>query len=147
MDKLNDEELVMFYLSLMNKDSDNIMQNLNFKGAEKINKILQELGEKVGNGTDSYMLQKGQKNTSDSGSYELWSPIMTVKEAKEKMPKLIDAMDKAHISENLEVPLKVKDVMEYMSRTPKADENIKEDMVISFLHLTRNGKILILSRL
>lgn len=134
MDKLNDEELVMFNLSLMNKDSDNIMQNLNFKGAEKINKILQELGEKVGNGTDSYMLQKGQKNTSDSGSYELWSPIMTVKEAKEKMPKLIDAMDKAHISENLAVPLKVKDVMEYMSRTPKADENIKEDMEYVYLH-------------
>ncbi|MBR1611649.1 MAG: hypothetical protein IJ672_09270, partial [Methanobrevibacter sp.] len=101
LNKLPDNEIIMFNIGL--RDGKEV--------ADKINRILQYNGLKCGNSTNQWLVRKDTEGRmSDIGKFELFSPLMTVKEAKEIMPKLMYDLDRANISSGLAVPIKASEM-------------------------------------
>lgn len=135
LDRIADDELIMFNFGVDNQPS--YRRNYLATGVGKsiasdegkINKICSEQGLKIGNNTNEWMLLKQGGLTSDAERFEIWSPVMTAKEAKETMPRLVAAMDRAGISENFVIPMKAQDFLgDILPREVRSQEWIDEQL-------------------
>ncbi len=74
---LNDDETVFFNFMMHPK--------------KRFETMMQELGFEIGSGTDKWMCYVNENGTSKKS--EVWSPVMTVKEARKIMPLILDNME------------------------------------------------------
>lgn len=100
LDKLPDDEVVMFNIGL--KSGRDI--------ADRIKNIMEYNGLVCGDDTNQWLIRKETVGNSDQGKFEIFSPLMTVKDAKEIMPKLVADLDRAHVSSGLVIPIKASDI-------------------------------------
>ena len=84
-------------------------QNINDKG--KLEKILEELGLKETPDVSGWLVQ-AKLDASSEKSIDIWSPIMTAKEAKEIMPELLQRLDKSGIKRSNVLPITVENLLE-----------------------------------
>lgn len=96
LNSMPDDEIVVFNIGLTNKNAD----------GSKIKNILEYNNLESGNQINQWCIRREIRDNSDKGKFELFSPLMTVKEAKTIMPKLIADFDRAHVSSGLIVPIK-----------------------------------------
>ncbi len=118
LDKLPDDEIIMFNIGLRENCY------------EHTKNILEHNGLKTGTETDQWLLREEKRKNSDEGRYELFSPLMTVKEAKEIMPKLMSELDRAHVSSGLAVPMKAADMFK---NSDLAQTEISQDGLQKFI--------------
>lgn len=118
LDKLPDDEVIMFNIGLQSGKS----------VGDKAKNIMSYNGLSLGNDADKWLLRQETNDNSDRGKYEIFSPLMTVKEAKEIMPKLMANFDQAHISSGLAVPMKAKDIFKENSDNSKQAELSQENL-------------------
>ncbi len=98
LENIKDDEQVLFDIGLsVCSDKD-------------IESILTENGLMVGKETDEWFVRKENANTTDQGRVEIFTPVMTAKDAKEIMPKIIKELDDANVTSSLILPMKAKDV-------------------------------------
>lgn len=98
-------------LNSMNDDEQILLNiGLNDKGTEyAISNILKHNGLQSGTESQQWFIRKENINNGDNGKFEIFSPLLSVKEAKEIMPKLIDDLEKANFTSGLIVPIKAQD--------------------------------------
>lgn len=119
--KLSDNEIIMFNIGL--RDGKGV--------ANKINHVLQYNGLECGNATNQWLIRKDTEGRmSDIGKFELFSPLMTAKEAREVMPKLMYDLDRANISSGLAVPIKAS---EMFKDNPFANSQLSEAELMNFI--------------
>lgn len=118
LDKLPDDEIIMFNIGLQSGKS----------VGDKAKNIMSYNRLSSGNDPDKWLLRQETSDNSDRGKYEIFSPLMTVKEAKEIMPKLMADFDRAHISSGLAVPMKAKDIFKENSDNSKQAELSQENL-------------------
>ena len=100
LDKLPDDEVIMFNIGLTGEKTTK----------NKAKNIMTYNGLECGSDTNQWMLREETTGNSDKGKYEIFSPLMTVKDAKEVMPKLMADLDRAHISSGLAIPIKADEI-------------------------------------
>ena len=100
LDSLSDEEIVMFNIGLRGGKSI----------ANKTKNVLDYNGLICGEDTNQWLLREEKVQNSDEGKYEIFSPLLSVKEAKEIMPKLMADLDRAHVSSGLAIPIKATNI-------------------------------------
>ena len=122
LDSISDEEIVMFNIGLTNNDDD----------LTKIQNILQNNNLEFGNKTNQWYIRREELVGTDEGKFELFSPMMTAKQAREIMPKLISDFDKAKVSSGLVVPIKAKDLFANLSKKTSTPE-INQDELKKFI--------------
>lgn len=104
-----DDELVMF----------NIGSSKKGKASQRaIENILEHNGLSVGENTNQWLLRRELRHNSDEGCFELLSPVMTAKDAKKIMPKLIDDFEKAGVSKGLVIPANPKELFKDVVKEP-----------------------------
>lgn len=118
LENLPDNEQVVFNIGL----------NAGQGNSEKINRILAYNGLKSGSETDQWLVRKEVTDNSDVGKYEVFSPVMSAKEAKEIMPKLVADFDHAHLTSGLIVPMKVQDIFKDVQKEPLSQEKIDDGL-------------------
>lgn len=109
LDKISDDEDLLFNLKIL---SDN--RGLDpYERRPVIKNILEKNGLKYGSSSDlnAWYIRQSTDANQDLGYYEIWSPIIKGREAKEVMPKLIRDFDNAGISTNLVVPIKAENFL------------------------------------
>ena len=119
LDKLPDNEIVMFNIGLKagNEVSDKAKNVLSYNGLD------------CGSNTDQWLIREEKISNSDEGRCEIFSPLMTVKEAKEIMPKLMADLDRAYVSSGLAIPMKAKDIFKERTREIEQTEITKEGLL------------------
>lgn len=118
LENLPDNEQVVFNIGL----------NSGQGNSEKINRILAYNGLQNGSETDQWLVRKETTNNSDVGKYEVFSPVMSAKEAKEIMPKLVADFDRAHLTSGLIVPMKAQDIFKDVQKEPLPQEKIDDGL-------------------
>ena len=117
LENMPDDEKVMFDLRLPTKRQKGIEQILKYNGLQ------------TGDDTKQWLLRKEIDygvDRFDSNDYEIFSPLMTAKEAKEVMPKLVADFEKAHIFPGLVVPMTPKDVFKDVSKQDMPQEMVDD---------------------
>lgn len=111
-------------------DDEKVMFNLHIKQGKKeaAENILAYNGLSVGKETDQWLIWTEIRHNSDEGFHEVFSPVMTVKEAKEIMPKLVDDFDRADITKGIVVPAKAKDILKSISKEVIPQEDINKEL-------------------
>ena len=126
LENMPNDEKVMFNLRL----SDG-------KETQKaVERILKYNGLQSGDDINQWLIRKETRYISDEGMHELFSPVMTVKEAKEIMPKLKADFEYAKVSSGVVVPL----IPENMFRDV-VKQNVAQDIVNDGLH-----KLMVMAR-
>lgn len=105
-------------------DNETVMFNLRLKDGNAAKNIFAYNGLSIGDDTNQWLLHKDMSYTSDSFKFEVFSPTMTVKEAKEIMPKLIDDLAQADITQGIVVPIKPKELLKDIIR-----ERLPQDVI------------------
>lgn len=118
LENLPDNEQVVFNIGL----------NAGQGNSEKINRILAYNGLQSGNEADQWLVRKETTDNSDVGKYEVFSPIMSAKEAKEVMPKLVADLDRAHLTSGLIVPMKAQDIFKEVQKELLPQEKIDDGL-------------------
>lgn len=116
LNDMPDDDIVMFNIGLTCGD----------ENIAKIENILKYNELEFGNDIKKWYIRCEDGDNSDKGKFELFSPLMTAKEAKSIMPKLIDWLDKAHLSSGLVIPIKAKQLFANWNKNPDETE-IKQD--------------------
>lgn len=119
LDKIPDEEIVLFNFAVQDK--------------EKFETILKQKNIALGNSAEEWCCNQQGGNQSDSHLYDVWSPLMSAKEAKEIMPSIVEEMDKAQISSNLIVPMKAKDVFADLKEYTTPEQSWIDNQLIRVL--------------
>lgn len=114
IENMPDDKLVMFNIPTSKSNK------------QGIEAILKNNGLSAGDATNQWLLHKESRNNSDAEMYEIFSPIMTVKDAKEVMPKLISDFEKAHISKGLVIPTSLQELFKDVKKEPYP-QNIVDD--------------------
>lgn len=130
LDSISDDEMVLFNIGLTKRADDLI----------KIQNILQKNNLEFGNETNQWYIRREHSSNSDNGKIELFSPLMTAKQAKEIMPKLISDLDKEEVSKGLVVPIKAKELFENLSNktdTPEIDQDELKKFIIGAYYYTK----------
>ncbi|MBP3345642.1 MAG: hypothetical protein J6L86_01240 [Alphaproteobacteria bacterium] len=137
------------YIECLENMSDNekVMFNLRLAGGNEIknaiDRILKYNGLQTGNDMKQWLIRKEMRNTSDNGMHELFSPVMTVKEAKEIMPKLKADFEYANVSSGVVVPLipenMFKDVVKQTVAQDIVDDNLHKLMVMAKWQVDRKN--------
>ena len=124
LDSISDDEIVMFNMGMTNGNDD----------LTTIQNVLQNNNLEFGNKTNQWYIRREYKafEYSDSGKFELFSPMMTAKQAKKIMPKLISDFDKAEISSGLVIPIKAKELFANLSKKTDKTE-INQDELKKFI--------------
>ncbi len=112
------------------QDDEKIMFNLRFNpNTEKaVKNILAYNGLKTGHGTDEWLIRKETRNNSDQNMYEAFSPIMTVKDAKEIMPKLIHDFDQAKVISGIVIPARPKEMFKNISKESLSQDTVDKEL-------------------
>lgn len=105
-------------------DNETVMFNLRLKDGNAAKNIFKYNGLSIGNDTNQWLLHKDTNGTSDTFKFEAFSPTMTVKEAKEIMPKLIDNLSQADVTRGIVVPIKSKELLKDITR-----ESLPQDVI------------------
>ena len=100
------------------------MFNLRLKDGNAAKNIFKYNGLSIGNDTNQWLLHKDTNGTSDTFKFEAFSPTMTVKDAKEIMPKLIDDLNQADATSGIVVPIKPKELLKDISK-----ESLPQDVI------------------
>lgn len=126
LDKIADNEAIVFNIRLSGATAD-----VKDTGPA-IKNILEKHGLKFGSDTDvgSWYIIKSTKD-NDFGAYELWSPVINGKNAKELMPGLINDFDNMGISNNLILPIKADDFFNNFNKG--AYQSIEQNELVHFL--------------
>ena len=111
-----DDEIVMFNIGLTNGKKD----------GDKIENILEYNNLEFGNQINQWYIRCEKIDNSDKGKFELFSPLMTAREAKSVMPKLIADFDRAHVSSGLVIPIKAQQLFANLNKNHDKTE-IKQD--------------------
>lgn len=129
LEHIPDNEYIMFNIGLRQGENNSV----------KINRILAYNGLQSGEETHQWMIRQETTNNSDKDKLELFSPLMTAKDAKEIMPKLIADLDKAQLSSSLIVPIKANDIFKNNTYTKIPPNNINEGLtnLIRKAHLSQ----------
>ena len=88
-------------------------QNINDIG--KLKEILKELGLEETPDVSGWLIQEKKEyplDASSEKSIDIWSPIMTAKEAKEIMPELLQRLDESSIKRSNVLPITVENLLE-----------------------------------
>ena len=105
-------------------DNETVMFNLRLKDGNAAKNIFKYNGLSIGDDTNQWLLHKDMSDTSDNFKFEAFSPTMTVKEAKEIMPKLIDDLNQADVTRGIVVPIKSKELLKDITR-----ESLPQDVI------------------
>ena len=119
LDKIPDDEVVLFNFAVQDK--------------EKFAEILKQKQISLGESATEWRCDKQGGGQSDSHLYDVWSPLMTAKEAKEIMPSMVEEMDKQKISSNLIVPMKAKDIFTEKKEYNQPDQAWINDELIKLM--------------
>jgi len=77
-------------------DDEEVIFNFMMRPKKRFETMMQELGFEIGSGTDKWLCYVNENKEYKQS--EVWSPVMTVKEAREVMPLIIDHMEATGIS-------------------------------------------------
>lgn len=77
-------------------DDEEVIFNFMMHPKKRFETMMQELGFEIGSGTDKWLCYVNENKEYKQS--EVWSPVMTVKEAREVMPLIIDHMEAVGIS-------------------------------------------------
>ena len=122
LDYIFDDEIVMFNIGLTDGDDD----------LKKIQNVLENNNLEFGNKINQWYIRCEELSCSDKGKFELFSPMMTAKQAKEIMPKLISDFDRAKVSSGLVVPIKANELFANLSEnsdTPEINQDELEKLI------------------
>ena len=72
-------------------ENETVFFNFMMHPKKRFETMMQELGFEIGSGTDKWMCYVNENGTSKKS--EVWSPVMTVKEARKIMPLILDNME------------------------------------------------------
>ncbi len=103
LDNIPDDEPLIFNFGL-------IAKNPAMDPKLAIENVLLSNGIKTGTNADEWLLRQEQAQNSDNGRYELFSPIISAKEAKEILPKIMSDLDRLQLSAGLVIPMRANDV-------------------------------------
>ncbi|MBR1380554.1 MAG: hypothetical protein IJ560_03115 [Alphaproteobacteria bacterium] len=104
---LQDDEMVMFNVGLLNN-------RLAITNCLYLNNLT------IGRESNQWYLHLNPSESTDR--FELFSPLMTVKDAKQVLPKLIADFDRAQVSSGLVVPIKAKQLFASFNKHPEKTE-------------------------
>ena len=119
LDKIPDDEVVLFNFAVQDK--------------EKFEDILKQKNITLGDTAKEWCCKQQGGEQSDSHLYDVWSPLMTAKEAKEIMPSIVEEMDKQKISSNLIVPMKAKDLFSDLKEYKTPEQSWIDEQLIRVL--------------
>ena len=98
LENMNDDEPVLFNLGLSGSANEQAIEN-----------ILKHNGLESGSEAHQWYIRQENLDISDNGKFEIFTPIMSAKEAKEIMPKLVNDFEDAEFMSSLIIPIKAKD--------------------------------------
>ncbi len=98
LENMNDDEQVLFNIGLSGSANEQAIEN-----------ILKHNGLESGSEAHQWYIRQENLDTSDNGKFEIFTPIMSAKEAKEIMPKLVNDFEDAEFMSSLIIPIKAKD--------------------------------------
>lgn len=106
LESIPDDEIVMFNIGLTSGNTD----------LDKIDNVLKKNNLEIGDKANEWYVRREKLGGQDPGKYELFSPLMKAKDAKQIMPNLIADLDNAHVSSGLVVPIKAKELFQNLSK-------------------------------
>lgn len=128
LESMPDDEIVMFNIASPERSE---------RAKKGIECILKHNGLSAGEKTNQWLIRHELRSNSDDGCYEIFSPIMTVKDAKEIMPKLMDDLETAHLSKGLVIPARPKELFKDVVKEPCSQDAIDTGLK----NLVQAGKI------
>lgn len=113
LDKLPDDELIILNIGLAAGNNSTAITN-----------VLAANGLQAGTNTNEWMVRQETLQNSDKDRHELFSPILTVKDAKEILPQLVADFDRLNLTSGLIVPMVAKDVLKDTPEVSISQEEI-----------------------
>ena len=95
---MDDDEQILFNFGLTASANQQAIEN-----------ILKHNGLERGSESHQWYVRQENIGNSDKGKFEIFTPVMSAKEAKEIMPKLVDDFEDAGFASGLIIPMKAKD--------------------------------------
>lgn len=118
LENMSDDKEVMFNLRLAKDD----------RNRKAVEQVLKYNGLQVGDDMDQWLLRKETRGNSDEGMQELFSPVMSAKEAKQIMPKLKADLESAKLTSGVVVPLSAEDVFKDVNKQTLAQDVVEDKL-------------------